>query len=120
MLELEIQARRSPWNDRDVFFGGRIQLTWSLYDHGRSRFETQSAKKKADAARASYEDARKRAVSELEANAIELAVAETQVKAFAGLRESAGGLVEQSQEGFSGRVLSRVDVRVASLALREV
>lgn len=118
--ELEIQARRSPWNDRDVFFGGRIQLTWSLYDHGRSRFETQSAKKKADAARASYEDARKRAVSELEANAIELAVAETQVKAFAGLLESARDLVEKSQKGFSGGVLTLIDVLEATRALREV
>ena len=118
--ELEIQARRSPWNDRDVFFGGRIQLTWSLYDHGRSRFETQAAKKKADAARASYEDARKRAVSELDANAIEMAAAEAQVKAFAGLLDSARDLVEKSQKGFSGGVLTLIDVLEATRALREV
>lgn len=118
--ELEVQARRSPWNDRDVFYGGRIQLTWSLYDHGRSRFETQSAKKKADAARAAYEDARARAASELDANAIEITAAEAQVKAFTALMESAKDLVEKSQKGFSGGVLTLIDVLEATRALREV
>lgn len=118
--ELEIQARRSPWNDSDVFFGGRLQLTWSLYDHGRSKFETQAAKKKADAARASYEDARTRAVAELVANAIDMAAAESQVKAFTALLESAKGLVEKSQKGFSEGVSTLIDILEATRALREV
>ncbi len=118
--ELEIQARRSPWNDRDVFYGGRLQLTWSLYDHGRSRFETQAAKKKADAARAAYQDTRARALTELDANAIELAAAESQVKAFADLQKSAKDLVEKSQKGFTGGVSTLIDVLEATRALREV
>ncbi|MFX8824850.1 TolC family protein, partial [Acinetobacter baumannii] len=56
--EFEVQARRSPWTDPGGVYGGRLQLTWSLYDHGRSKLETQAAMKKADAARASYDDAR--------------------------------------------------------------
>jgi outer membrane protein TolC len=118
--ELEVQARRSPWNDRDVFFGGRIQLTWSLYDHGKSRFETQAAKRKADAARASYQDAKLRALTELDANAIEIAAAESQVKALTGLLEAARDLVEKSQKGFSGGVSTLIDILEATRALREV
>lgn len=118
--ELEIQARRSPWNERDVYFGGRIQLTWSLYDHGKSRFETRSAKNKAEATRASYEDAKQRALTDLDANAIETAAAESQVKALAELLESARDLVEKSQKGFSGGVSTLVDILEATRALREV
>lgn len=118
--ELEVQARRSPWNDRDVFFGGRIQLTWSLYDHGKSRFETQAAKKKSDAARASYQDAKLRALTELDANAIEIVAAESQVKALTGLLESARELVEKSQKGFTGGVSTLIDILEATRALREV
>lgn len=118
--ELEVQARRSPWNDRDVFFGGRIQLTWSLYDHGKSRFETQAAKNKSDAARASYEDAKLRALTELDANAIEIAAADSQVKALTGLLESARELVEKSQKGFTGGVSTLIDILEATRALREV
>lgn len=118
--ELEVQARRSPWNDRDVFYGGRIQLTWSLYDHGKSRFETQAAKKKADAARAAYQDTRARALTELDANAIEMAAAESQVRAFADLQKSAKDLVEKSQKGFTGGVSTLIDVLEATRALREV
>lgn len=117
---LEVQARRSPWNDRDVFYGGRLQLTWSLYDHGKAKLETQAAKKKADVARASYADARARALSELDANAIDMASAESQVKAFTELLESTRNLVEKSQKGFSEGVSTLIDVLEATRALREV
>lgn len=118
--ELEIQARRSPWKDQEVFYGGRLQLTWSILDHGRSKYEAQSALKKADAARNQYRDAQVQAQAEVDANKIELDAAEAQVKSLTELLASAKSLVEKSQKGFSEGVSTLVDILEATRALREI
>lgn len=118
--ELEIQARRSSWSDQEVSYGGRVQLTWSIFDYGRSRYEAQAAKKKSDAARASLEDVRLIASAALEANSTEIAAADSQVKSLTQLVASAKSLVAKSQKGLAEGVSTLVDVLEATRALREV
>ncbi|MBS0162621.1 MAG: TolC family protein [Nitrospira sp.] len=118
--EVEFQIRRSPWNDTPSYWGGRLQLTWSIDDHGKSRNETQAAKRKAEASMATFEDAKARSLSELAANDIEIAAAESSVKSLSELTATTKLLVEKAQKGFSQGVSTLIDVLEATRALREV
>ncbi len=118
--ELEVQARRSPWNDSNALYGARIQLTLPLYDHGRSRFETQAAKARSQSARARYDDAQKRALSELAAIKVELDASKELVANYQAIVESAQTLVVKSQKGFSEGLGTLTDVLEATRALREI
>lgn len=118
--ELEVQLRRSPWNDSPAYYGARIQLTWALIDHGKARAESDAARKRADAAKAHYEDARKRAVAELNAVLIEIDAAKAQVTSYQKILASARELVEKSQRGYSEGFGTQVDVLESTRALREI
>ncbi len=118
--ELEFQVRRSPWNDTPSYWGGRLQLTWAIDDHGKSRNETQAARRKAEASLATYEDAKARALSEFEANVIEIGAADLRVRSLTELTETTKLLVEKAQKGFSQGVATLIDVLEATRALREV
>ncbi len=119
MPELELQARRSPWSDSPGVYGARIQLTWSLLDHGRSGFEAGAAKKRATVAMVTYDDAKLRAEAELSAIQLELDAARAQVESYRSILVSAADLVAKSQKGYSDGVGTLTDVLDATRALRE-
>ena len=117
--ELELQARRSSWHDSTAYYGARIQLTWSFFDHGRAKFERKAAEKKRDATEAKYKDARQLAESELKAIESEIAAAQSRVESYAEILAAARSLVAKSQRGYDEGVGTLIDVLEATRALRE-
>ncbi len=118
--EFEVQLRRSPWNESRAYYGARIQMIWAVFDHGKSRAESDVAKKRGAAAKAQLEDAQRRAASELKAVQIEIYAAKAQVDSYEKILTSARDLVEKSQRGYSEGFGTQVDVLEATRALREV
>jgi outer membrane protein TolC len=118
--ELDFQLRRSPWNDNPSYFGARIQLTWSFWDHGKSNLESKAAQSRAEAARKLLEDAQGKAKAELKAIATELAANQKQIAGYEGILVSARTLVSKSQTAYSEGFGTQVDVLEAARALREV
>lgn len=118
--ELELRASRSPWGDSGGIYGGRIQLTWPLYDHGKSRLETEASRKKAEAAEKRYQDTEGVAKAELSAIEIEIESARQQVATYSEIVSLARDLVSRSQLGYSEGVGTLIDVLEATQSLREV
>lgn len=118
--DLEVRAMRSPWADSEGIYGGRIQLTWSLFDHGKSRLESQAARKKAEAAKRNYEDAELKAKAELSAVETEIESAQSQVASYLEIANLARDLVSRSQLGYSEGVGTLIDVLEATRSLREI
>ncbi|MBI5706416.1 MAG: TolC family protein [Armatimonadetes bacterium] len=119
MPELELQARRSPWTESQALYGARIQLTWALFDHGKSRFEVDSAKKRAEAAFEAFRDASGRAEAELAALKGEIEADRVQVENYGAILDSLRALVAKSQKGFSEGVGTLTDVLETTRTLRE-
>lgn len=118
--ELEFRASRSPWGDSAGVYGGRVQLTWPLYDHGKSRLETDAARKRAEAAQKRYQDAEGVATAELSAIETEIESARQQVNTYSEIASLARDLVSRSQLGYSEGVGTLLDVLEATRSLREV
>lgn len=118
--DLEVRASRSPWGDSAGIYGGRIQLTWSLFDHGKARLESRAAQKKAEAAEQNYQDAELAAKSELAAIDTEIESARQQIETYSDIVNLARDLVARSQLGYSEGVGTLIDVLEATQSLREV
>lgn len=118
--ELELRASRSPWGDSAGIYGGRVQLTWPLYDHGKTRLETDAARKKAEAAEKRYQDTEGVAKAELSAIETEIESARQQVATYSEIVALARDLVMRSQLGYSEGVGTLIDVLEATQSLREV
>lgn len=117
---LELQGLRSPWREEPAAFGGRLQLTWSLLDHGRNGSDRSAAKATSESLQEAYKDARARANTELKAVTIEIEAALAQVKTYETIRESARLLVDRSQRGYVEGFSTLIDVLEATRSLREV
>lgn len=117
--QLEIQGRRSPWQDSDPVFGARIQLSFPLFDSGKGRSEVTAAQKRAQAARLSLEDATRIAVGEIEAARVETQGASEQVATLERIVQTARDLVARTQTGLKEGVGTLIDVLDATRALRE-
>ncbi|CAN5480626.1 efflux transporter outer membrane subunit [soil metagenome] len=117
--QLELQARRSPWQQPAVY-GGRIQLSFPLFDFGRSRAEESSARKRAEAALRSLEDAENIARSEINAALIEIEGAQAQVAAIDQIVTKAQALVESTRTGLREGANTLIDVLDSARALREI
>ena len=118
--EFNLQVVRSPWSNDRGHFVGRAQITWNLWDHGKSRSEVRAAIVRAEAAQKALADAQARATKELEAVQIELESRKTRIKRYETILTSAKELVAKSQKGFSEGFGTQVDVLEANRALREV
>lgn len=118
--ELEIQGRRSAWQERDERYGARIQISIPLFDYGRARSETAAARTRAEASRRTLGDATRIAESELTAALIELTAAQEQITRYQMIVESARSLVEKSRIGFTAEAISLLEMLEATRALREV
>jgi cobalt-zinc-cadmium efflux system outer membrane protein len=118
--ELEIQGRRSPWRDSDPVYGARIQLSFPLWDSGRSRAENRAASLKEKSAQRALEDASRIATADIEATRIELDAAEAQVASYSKIIDSTQSLLDKAQLGLREGANTLLDVLDALRVLREV
>lgn len=120
MPELELQGRRTPWQERDDRYGLRVQLSIPLFDYGRVRSETKAANVRADAARKALEDATKLATGELRAARIERDAARTQVEKYQGLVVKAKELVDRLRPGLTEQATTLIEVLDSTRVLRDL
>lgn len=118
--ELELQGRRSAWQDSESRYGARIQLSIPVFDYGRSRSETAAAKLRTEAAKRSLADASRIAESDLKAAAIELKAAQEQIVSYEAILVSARRLVQVSEIGFTEKAVTLIELLEGTRALREV
>jgi len=118
--ELELQGRRTPWQERDDRYGLRVQLSIPLFDYGRVRSETKAANVRADAARKALEDATKLAAGELRAARIERDAAGSQVEKYQGLVARAKELVERLRPGLTEQATTLIEVLDSTRVLRDL
>lgn len=118
--QLELQGRRSPWQESDPTYGGRIQLTFPLFDYGKSRAEEGAASKRAEAARKAMADAQRIARGEIDAAKLEVAGAVEQVKSLEMVVATSRDLVSRTQTGLREGANTLIDVLDAARALREI
>jgi outer membrane protein TolC len=117
---LELQGRKTGWQESDTRFGARIQLNIPLFDFGRLRAEERSARARTDAAQKSLDDANRVAEAELNASQIELAAALKQIEHYEAILTSAKKLVEISTVGFRERAVTLIELLEGTRSLREV
>lgn len=118
--ELEVQGRRTPWQERDGRFGLRIQLSIPLFDHGRVAAEARAAGLKAAAARKALADALRLAEGELGAARIEFDSAKEQVGKYERLVGLAKELVERLRPGLTEQATTLIEVLDATRVLRDL
>jgi outer membrane protein TolC len=118
--EFSLQLLLSPWGDGRGYLAGRAQLTWRIFDYGRSRNEADAAKLRVQATHREFEDARLRATKELEAVQGELEIRRSRVGEYEKILASAKDLVNKAQKGFTEGFGTQIDVLEATRALREV
>lgn len=120
MPELEIQGRRTPWQQAAPVYGLRLQLSIPLFDSGRVRTETRAANAKAEAARKALADSTRLAVGEIVATRIEVESAKSQVSRYETLVVTARQLVERLRPGLTEQATTLLEVIDATRALREL
>ncbi|MBS1723437.1 MAG: TolC family protein [Armatimonadetes bacterium] len=120
MPELEIQGRRTPWQESEPRLGLRLQLSIPLMDFGKTRSETRAARLVADSARKALEDAKRVATGEIKAALIEMEAASEGVQRFEAIDKQTHDLVERSRIGFTEKAVTLVELLEATRALREV
>jgi len=118
--QLELQARRSPWQYTSPTYGARIQLSIPLSDAGRARAEEGAANKRAEASRRSLADALNIARAELEAEKLEMDGAQAQIAELESALASGRDLVVRTQTGLKEGANTLIDVLDSLRAIREV
>lgn len=119
MPQFEIQARKTPWQANSQSIGARFQFSFPI-DTGRTRYQESAAKKKAEAASKSYDDALRLALSETEAASIEIEGARGTVQGLESILAATDSLVERTQVGLKEGANTLIDVLDALRAKREI
>lgn len=120
MPELELQGRRTPWQQSDSQYGVRLQLSIPVFDSGRARAETRAASIRTEAAERALADATKIAIGEAHAAQTEMEAAQGQVARYDALVAAAKGLVERLRPGLTEQATTLIEVLDASRILRDV
>lgn len=118
--QLELQGRRTAWQDSPTAYGARIQLSFPLFDSGRSRAEVSAANRRAEAAKRALDDAVRIAHSELEAAEIEVKAASQQIARLTAVLEATRGLNDKTEIGLREGANTLIDVLDALRTLREI
>lgn len=118
--ELELQGRRTPWQERNHRYGLRLQLSIPLFDHGRVGSETKAAGIKAEAARKALADGVKLAEGEVVAARIEVMSASDQVSKYEALVGRAKELVNRVRPGLTEQATTLIEVLDATRILRDL
>lgn len=117
--DLRLEVRRSPWTT-SAEVGLRLQVSFPLFDHGRTRELVNAANLRREAARQQLDDAELLARADVAARQTELATLATYVTQLRGLLASSQELVTLAQLGFDQGALTMVETLEASRALSEV
>lgn len=118
--EMELQGRRTPWQERNGRYGFRLQLSIPIFDHGRAASESRATALRVEAARKALEDATKLAEGEVQALQIEVKSASDQVSKYELLVERAKGLVNRLQPGLTEQATTLIEVLDATRVLRDI
>lgn len=118
--ELEVQGRRTPWQERDARFAVRVQLSLPLFDHGRIKGETRAAAAQREAAKKALEDASLLAEGEVQAARTQLNALADQVRKYDDLVARAKQLVDRLQPGLTEQATTLLEVLDVTRALREL
>lgn len=118
--EVELQARRTPWQEESTKLGFRLQISLPLFDFGRSKNETKAAQLTVDAAKRLLSDAQRLAEGEVQAAQIEMAAAAQSVAHFELIDRQTQDLVAKLRTGFTEKAITLVELLEATRALREV
>lgn len=118
--ELEIQARRTPWQERNDRYGLRVQLSFPLFDHGKVASESRAAAQRAEAARKALDDALRLAEGEVKAAQIEFESASAQVVKYEALVSRAKDLVDRLRPGLTEQATTLIEVLDATRVLRDI
>lgn len=118
--EFAIIGARSPWRTAGTDYGARLQVTWSLLDHGRARRDAESHELAARAALAEYDDVLQSAQNEYAALSIDLEAAQSQLSSYQKLSEAARILAAKTQRGYDEGVGTHIDVLESTRVLREI
>lgn len=117
--ELEVQARRTPWQEGSPKVGARVQLSFPLLDHGRTTSNVRASRARAQSRRLALADAMKLATGELTATRIEVESASEQIRRAELIVQAAKTLVERSQTGLTEGATTLLEVLDSLRALRE-
>lgn len=120
MPELEVQGRRTPWQQRDSQYGVRLQISIPIFDSGRARAETRAATVRTQAAERALADATKIATGEAHAARIEMDAAQSQVARYDALVAKAREHVERLRPGLTEQATTLIEVLDATRILRDV
>jgi len=120
MPQLELQGRRSPWQQADQQYGLRVQLSFPLFDSGRSHAEESAGDLRSRAAGKAMADALRLARTELEADRIEVDAAAEQLKALQSVLSTSRELFQKTQTGLKEGANTLVDTLDALRAMREI
>lgn len=118
--ELELQGRRTPWQQRSQQYGVRLQLSFPLFDHGRARSETRAATTQGEVARKTLADRTQAAMGEVRATRIEVELAQRQVSKYETLVGTAHQLVDRLQPALTSQATTMIEVIDATRALRDL
>lgn len=118
--ELEIQGRRTPWQQSDDQYGLRIQLAVPVFDFGRVRAETRAASIRAEAARRALADATRLAAGDIAAERIEVDSAREQVAQYETLVTTARELVERLRPALTEQATTLIEVIDATRSMRDI
>lgn len=118
--ELELLGLRTPWRESSSSYGLRVQLTWRVFDFGRSRYEQGAATKQTESIQALLLDSTKRAEAVIASIEIEIEASRRRLASYEAIRESAKDLVAKSQRGFAEGIGTLLDVLEATRSLREI
>lgn len=118
--ELELQARKTPWQQSDTRYGLRLQLSIPIFDSGRTRAETKAASTRADAARKALADAVALARGEIKASKIEVEAVREQVRKYEALVQTASQIVDRLRPALTDQATTLLEVIDATRSLREV
>jgi len=117
---LELQGRRSPWQQADQQYGVRIQLSFPLFDSGKSHAEESAGDLRSRAASKALADALRLARTELDADLIEVDAAAEQLKALKSVLSTSRELYQRTQTGLKEGANTLVDTLDALRAVREI
>lgn len=118
--DLEVQGRRTPWQETDRRYGLRVQLSIPLGDFGRVRSESRAASTRAEAARKALADATNLALGEISAAQIEVDAARNQLGRYEALVATARQIVERLWPALTEQATTLIEVIDATRTLREV
>jgi outer membrane protein TolC len=118
--ELEIQGRRTPWQQSDDQYGLRIQIAVPVFDFGRTRAESRAASVRAEAARRALADAIRLAGGEIAAARIEVDSAREQVAQYETLVTTARDLVERLRPALTEQATTLIEVIDATRSMRDI